>query len=134
MRLVVVALSVAALLTAPSAALAATGNFTAKLKAPNHTPIANSYWPITINVTKGKTKLSGNVNYQFLFGGQVVSKQKGHAFKNGVFTDRLCFPSSAEGHALKLGIVVKTSYGSKTLYWTLTTKSGKVTSPCKATM
>jgi hypothetical protein len=129
-----IALSLAALFALPTAALAARGNFTATLKAPNHAPIANNYWPITINVSKGTTKLNGSVNYQFLFGGQVVSNQKGHAFKNGVFTDRLCFPARSEGQPLKLGIVVTTSYGSKTLYWALKTKAGKVTSRCKSTM
>jgi hypothetical protein len=131
-RLALIALSVAALITVPATALAASGSFTAKLKAPTHTPVANSYWAITINVTKGTTKLNGNVNYEFLSGGTVVSHQKGHAFKSGVFTDRLCFPPAAEGHPLKLGMVVTTKYGSQTLYWTVTTKAGKVTSPCKS--
>lgn len=128
-RFALIALSLAALFAMPSAALAA-GSFTATLKAPSHTPIAKSSWAITINVSKGTTKLNGNVNYEFLFGGQVVSRQKGHAFKNGVFTDKLCFPPKSENQPLKLGMVVTTKYGSKTLYWNVQTKAGKVTSPC----
>lgn len=128
-RFALIALGLAALFATPAAALAA-GNFTAILKAPSHTPIAKSSWAITINVTKGTAKLNGDVNYEFLFGGQVVSHQKGHTFKNGVFTDKLCFPPKSENQPLKLGMVVTTKYGSKTLYWNVETKAGKVTSPC----
>jgi hypothetical protein len=105
----------------PAAALAG-GSFTVKAHFPNHTPIANKKWPITIDVTKGKTQLSGSVKYQFLLGPTVVSTQPGHKFTKGVYTDKLTFPSDAIGQALTLGVVVTTKYGSKTIDWTVDTK------------
>jgi len=130
LRAALIALATVALLAVPTAAVAG-GSFTAKFSA-NHTPIAGSYWYVAMTVNKGNAKLNGSVNYEFLSGGQVVSHQKGHAFKGGIFKDRLCFPALAVGHPLKLGIVVTTRYGAKTLYWAVTTKQGKVTSPCKS--
>ena len=131
LRAALLATAAAALLAAaPSAALAA--GITAKVSGRDHAPIANSYYTLRLKVTKGTTKLSGNVNYEFLLGTQVVSKQKGHAFKNGLYTDRMCFPPAAVGHPLTLGIVVTTNQGKATVDWRIKTRTGKVTDRCKA--
>ena len=113
--------AVLAALMFPAGALAG-GAFTVKAHFPNHTPIANQKWWITLDVTKGKTKLSGSVHYQFLFSGSVVSTQPGHKFKNGVYKDGLKFTSPAVGQQLTLAVIVTTKYGTKTIDWTVTTK------------
>jgi hypothetical protein len=118
--LILAAVSVALAVAIPSAASAAA--FTAHLEAPNHTPIANKKWWITVTATKGRTKLSGSVSYRFLFDGQVVGSKPGRSFKDGVCKDWLLFPGDAEGHAITLQVVVKTRYGTDYIDWAVTTK------------
>jgi hypothetical protein len=108
-------------LVVPASASAAA--FTAHLKAPNHTPTANKLWPITVTATRGQTKLSGSVNYEFLYDGSVVSHQAGHSFKGGVYHDTLKFPSDAVGYPLTLRVIVKTRYGTVDLDWAVKTKA-----------
>ncbi|MHB8690521.1 MAG: hypothetical protein ACYDHH_04690 [Solirubrobacteraceae bacterium] len=104
-----------AALALPGAALA--GGFTAQLSAPTHTPKVGSE-PITVTATRGKQKLSGTVNYHFLFNGQVVSSQPGHSFSNGVFHDKLLWPNAAIGHRITLQVIVQTKYGTDYIdYW-----------------
>ena len=102
--------------------LASAASFSAVLHAPNHSPIENKKWWITVDVTRGSTKLSGDVNYEFLFSGAIVSHQPGHKFKNGLYKDSLIFPAEAVGKPLTLRIVVKTKYGTKDLNWNVMTK------------
>ncbi|HEX3804983.1 MAG TPA: hypothetical protein VHV75_19310 [Solirubrobacteraceae bacterium] len=116
-RVTSLALALIAALMLPASALAASFKLTPHIA--NHTPIINKKWPITVDVTKGKTKLSGSVTYQFLFSGSVVSTQKGHSFKNGVYKDSLDFPANALGQALTLRIVVKTKDGTEHIDWTV---------------
>ncbi|HWF74684.1 MAG TPA: hypothetical protein VG186_15145 [Solirubrobacteraceae bacterium] len=104
-------------LALPASAMAAP--FTSSLKAPNHSPTAGKKWYITVTATHGKSKLSGNVNYQFLFGSAVVSNQKGHSFHGGVFHDWLLFPKKSVGYSLTLRVVVKTSFGTVDLPWAI---------------
>jgi hypothetical protein len=108
------------LLALPASASAAP--FRAILHAPNHTPKANTKWWITVDVTRGTTKLSGTVRYQFVFGGHVVSKQPGHSFTDGLYRDDLVFPPSSVGISLTLQTIVKTKYGTVTLPWAVNTK------------
>jgi hypothetical protein len=103
-------------------ALASAASFSAVLHAPNHSPVENQKWWITVDVTHGSTKLSGDVNYEFLFSGTVVSHQPGHKFTKGLYKDDLIFPAEAVGKPLTLRIVVKTKYGTKYLNWNVTTK------------
>lgn len=111
----VVMAAVALGLAIPVAASAAA--FTAHLTAPNHQPIANKRWPITVTVTRGRAKLSGSVRYEFAFNGQVVSHQPGHKFTGGVYRDKLLFPKKAVGYTLSLRVIVTTSYGTVDLPW-----------------
>lgn len=113
-------LALIAALALPAAALAASFKLTPHIA--NHAPIVNKKWPITVDVTKGTTKLSGSVTYQFLFSGSVVSTQKGHSFKDGVYKDSLDFPSNSLGQKLTLRIVVKTKNGTEHLDWAITPK------------
>lgn len=110
-----------AALAFPATALAA--SFTVKAHFPNHTPIANVKWWITLDVTKGKTKLSGSVKYQFLFDGSVVSTQPGKKFKHGYYRDGLTFTSPAVGQPLTLVVEVTTKYGTKDVKWAVTTQA-----------
>ena len=102
-------------LAVPSTASAAA--FTTHLTAPNHTPTANKAWPIKITVTRGRSKLSGSVRYEFLYNGSVVSHQPGYSFKGGVYHDKLMFPSEAVGYPLTLRIIVTTKDGTVDINW-----------------
>ncbi len=102
-------------LAVPASASAAA--FSIRLHAPNHSPTAGRRWPITLDVRRGRAKLSGRVRYQFLFDGQLVAQRPGYPFKHGVYRDRLLFPSSAVGHPLILRIVVSTRYGTIDVDW-----------------
>ncbi|HEX4010697.1 MAG TPA: hypothetical protein VHX62_11835 [Solirubrobacteraceae bacterium] len=115
------ALVVAAALALPASALAA--GFTAQLSAPNHRPIANKKWPITVKATRGTTQLAGTVSYRFLSYGTIVHTAKGGSFKHGVFHDTLVWPGEAVGHPLSLQVVVKTRYGTDYLSWWIQVRS-----------
>jgi hypothetical protein len=104
-----------ATLALPGIALA--GGFTAQLSAPTHTPKVGAE-RITVTATRGNQKLSGNVSYHFLFGGQVVSRQPGRSFSNGVCHDKLLWPKAAIGHRITLQVIVQTKYGTDYIdYW-----------------
>jgi hypothetical protein len=120
LRRLAVGLVAVAALAVPAGASAA--SFTAKLSEPSHTPSVGGQ-KISVTVTKGKTKLSGSVNYKFLFDGQTVSTQKGHSFKNGLFTDTLLWPKEAIGHKITLDVVVTTKYGTENLDWWIQVKA-----------
>jgi len=111
---------VVAALALPATALA--GGFTAHLTAPNHEPIANKKWPITVTATRGSTKLSGTVRYRFLSDGTVVSSKPGGSFRHGVYRDTLVWPAEAIGHPLSLQVVVTTRYGTDYLPWWIQVK------------
>jgi hypothetical protein len=108
-------LLIALALAVPS--VAAASGFTAKLYAPTHTPkVGNER--ITVTVTRGTQKLSGSVNYHFLFDGQVVKEEPGHSFKGGVYHDTLQWPKDAVGHRITLQVVINTRYGTDYIdYW-----------------
>jgi hypothetical protein len=97
--------------------------FTARLLGtPTHQPRVGR-WPITVTATRGRQKLSGSVSYQFLYQGQVVSRQPGRSFRNGVCHDTLLWPKRAVGHTITLRIVVKTRYGTDYLNWWIKVRS-----------
>ena len=112
----------AALALAISAAPALAASFTAKISLPTHTPTVGDE-KITVTATRGSQKLSGSVRYQFLFEGQLVSKQPGGTFKNGVYHDKLIWPAEAVGHKITLQVVVKTKYGTDDLDWWIQVQS-----------
>jgi hypothetical protein len=119
-RTTVAAAAGVAALAFPAAALA--GTFTVSAHFPNHTPVANKKWPIVLDVSKGKSKLSGSVKYEFELGPMVVSHQPGHKFTGGVYKDNLTFPSDAVGQGLTLVVLVTTKDGTKSIDWAVTTK------------
>ncbi|HTW11475.1 MAG TPA: hypothetical protein VME01_01925 [Solirubrobacteraceae bacterium] len=111
-------------LALPASALA--GGITVVGHFPNHTPVVNKPWKVTVDVTKGKTKLSGTVYYEFLLGSVVVGTKKDtggtYRFKNGVWKNTMTFPPDAVGNQLTLAIFVSTKDGSKELKWTVDPK------------
>jgi len=115
-RLVLLIATALALALAPPASAA---SFTAHLHAHDHAPKVNQPWPITVTATRGKTKLSGSVKYQFLFQGQVVSRQPGGKFRHGVYRDKLTFPGESVGYKLTLRVLVTTKYGTEHLDWSV---------------
>ena len=119
-HLAAAALAATATLAMPATAMASTFKLTPHIA--NHTPIVKRLWPITIDVTKGTTKLSGSVKYEFLFGNMVVGHQPGHKFTKGVYKDTLTFTSPSIGQHLTLRILVKTKYGTEHLDWKVTPK------------
>jgi hypothetical protein len=93
------------------------------LRAPNHTPTANKKWPYSVTVTDAAGKpLSGTVDIEFVFGGQVVGHDTPptHPVKNGRWHDLLTFPPAAIGQPLTFRAVVRTQDGSITLDWPVT--------------
>lgn len=107
----IVVLGVTALSQSPSAS-GRKAPFVAKLSAPGHHPKANKPWPITITAkTYSGKKLSGRVQYEFVFNGQVVSRQSNYRFKNGIFRDTITWPKRSVGINLVFRPVITTRRG-----------------------
>jgi hypothetical protein len=71
-RLTVMLIALAAMLVPAASAQAAP--FVAKLKAPSHSPKANTFWPITVTArTSSGRALRATATYQFVYNGQVVA-------------------------------------------------------------
>jgi hypothetical protein len=97
----------------------------ASLVGANHKPIVGKDWPYSVHVTDASGKpLSGTVDIEFTFGGQVVGHDSPptHPVKNGLWHDTLTFPAASAGQPLSLQAVVHTSTGSVTLGWPVTVK------------
>lgn len=110
-----------ALLAIPAVALAS--SFSVHATFPKSQPVAGKPWPIELKVTKGKTKLSGSVKYKFVIPGVYSTTRKGHKFKNGMYKDKLTFPSSSVGITIDLHVLVTTKYGTESVVHKVTTKS-----------
>ena len=93
------------------------------LRAKNHAPQVNKSWSYAVRVTNAAGQpLSGTVDIQFVFGGQVVGRDTPptHPVKNGTWHDSLKFPAPAIGMALTFRAVVHTALGSVILDWPVT--------------
>lgn len=115
-------------LALPASALAS--RFTIKAHIANHTPVVNKKWPVELTITRGKTKLSGTVVYEFMFDGSVVATRPKHGaykFKNGVYRDEMVFTKDSVGEPITLRFVVKTKYGTEHLDWAIHAKAGATT-------
>jgi hypothetical protein len=100
-----------------------TGPVRGALHGANHTPSANRYWSYSVRVTDaGGHPLSGTVEIEFVFGGQVVGRDTPptHPVKNGHWQDKLKFPPTAVGAPLTFRAVVHTQAGTITLDWPIT--------------
>jgi hypothetical protein len=94
----------------------------ATLTAENHAPIVNHPWPYSVSVTDARgTPVSGTVEIEFLFSGQVVGRDTppSHPITDGRWHDNLKFPPQAVGVPLIVQAVVHTRVGSATLDWSV---------------
>lgn len=128
-------------LVAPAAAGGA-GSFVAHLSAPNHRPLANKLWPITVTAKTASGKpLRAVAWYEFYFSGQRVAlahptpktpcdaktdtRPMPVAF-TGTLKDRLLWPPRSEGIPLTLRVVVKVKgRGVKKLDWKVVTRKSR---------
>lgn len=115
MRRTVLPVLVAGALLVPVAPASA-ASFKAHLKAPGHHPKAGKHWTIKVTVkSRSGKRLRASAYYQFVFHGQVVSKQypsphrpprdKPWHFK-GHYRDPVVWPARAVGYPLKFRVVV----------------------------
>jgi hypothetical protein len=96
------------------------GPVRASLAAANHAPRQGKEWPYRVRVSDAAGRpLSGTVEIQFVFGGQVVGRDtpRTHPVTHGTWHDRLVFPPASVGQPLTVRAVVHTSQGSVTLDW-----------------
>jgi hypothetical protein len=68
--------------------------------------------------------LSGTVEIEFVFGGQVVGRDTPptHPIKHGRWQDKLKFPPTAVGEPLTFRAVVHAQPGTVTLDWPITVR------------
>jgi hypothetical protein len=95
------------------------------LHGKGHAPRINRAWSYSVRVTDaGGHPLSGTVDIQFAFGGQVVGRDTPptHPVVNGRWHDTLKFPAAAVGMPLTFQAVVHTRLGSITLDWPVTVR------------
>lgn len=86
------------------------GGVTATLHASTHTPKVNRPWPLHFTVTRGGALVKAVVEYEYLFGGQVVAHRSHYIF-TGHFSDVFRWPSTAVGYPLTFRAVI-TSKGA----------------------
>jgi len=103
--------------TSPSPA---TGQIEARFTGESHSPKANKSWSYTVSARDAHGHpLSGSVQTEFTFAGQVVGRETPpvHQLTNGVLRDVVTFPSTAIGQPLAVQVVIHTGAGTKTLTW-----------------
>jgi hypothetical protein len=86
------------------------GGVTATLHASTHTPTVDHPWPLHLTVTHGGALVKAIVEYEYLFGGQVVAHRSHYTF-TGHFSDVFRWPSTAVGYPLTFRAVI-TSEGA----------------------
>jgi hypothetical protein len=103
-----------------------TGPVRASLHAESHAPVQGRNWAYAVRVSNAAGRpLSGSVEIQFVFGGQVVGRDTppSHPVRRGSWHDRIIFPPAAVGQPLTFRAVVHTSLGSVTLDWPIKVRS-----------
>jgi hypothetical protein len=96
------------------------GGLRATLHAPDHTPKAGMFWHYSVRASGSNGKpVSGTVETQFAFGGQVVGRESppSHPLTRGRLNDKVTFPARAVGLPLTFRVVVHTHLGTITLDW-----------------
>ena len=78
----------------------------ATMHAGTHSPRVGQPWPVRFTVTRGGSGVVASVGYEFLFGGQVVTRRSHYTFR-GHFSDIVEWPASAVGYPLTLRTVVR---------------------------
>lgn len=102
-----------------------TGPVHGTLHGENHAPRVNRDWRYSVAVSDASGHpLSGTVDIEFAFGGQVVGRDTPptHTVTNGRWHDTLKFPATAVDMPLTFRAVVHTRLGSITLDWPVTVR------------
>jgi Special lobe-specific silk protein SSP160 len=97
-----------------------TGPVRATLRGANHDPLVKAPWHYSVTATDAAGHpLSGTVDVQFVFGGQVVGRDTPptHPLTNGHWHDNLNFPAQSIGIPLTFQVVAHTPDGTVTLNW-----------------
>lgn len=101
------------------------GGMRAALHGENHAPTANKLWHYSVAAIDSSGRpLSGTVDTEFAFGGQVVGRESPptHPLSNGRLDDSVTFPARSLGIPLTFRVVVHTKLGSVTLDWPVKVK------------
>jgi hypothetical protein len=99
--------------TAAATSADAPPRLVAVLHAAGHHPHVGNF-PITLTLTRAGHPVAGHVSYEFLFGGQVVSRQPvGMESPNfvGTFHDTLIWPANSVGYPITVRVLITTPYG-----------------------
>jgi hypothetical protein len=99
---------------------ASAGGMRASLHGQGHAPTAGKLWHYSVLATDpGGRALSGKVDTEFVFSGQVVGRESPptHPLTNGRLDDKVTFPAQSVGIPLTFRVVVHTSAGTVTLNW-----------------
>lgn len=114
------ALAVAAAAALGAAPTAGAAPFVAHLSVPGHHPRAGHRWPVTVTAHSHRgAPLAGRVDYEYLYGGRIVSRQPGGRLRRGRWHDAaFTWPARSIGYRLTLRAVVRTRLGVVRLpYW-----------------
>lgn len=84
---------------------ATAGAVTATMRAQTHRPKAGSHWVVSFTVMRAGSPARASVEYEYLFGGQVVAHRSHYVFV-GHFTDVWTWPASATGYPLTVRAVI----------------------------
>lgn len=127
MRIFAVVVTALALAVGASSANAA--NFVARLHAPNHHPTAGKLWWITVSARSPSGRaMRASAYYQFLYNGQVVSKQypNPHSLRHaprrpysftGRYRDSILWPKRSIGIPLTFRVVIRVGRTTKHVDW-----------------
>jgi hypothetical protein len=85
--------------------LAVASGVRASLRASTHAPKVERPWPIHFTVTRAGRPARATLEYEYLFGGQVVAHRSHYTF-TGRFSDLFKWPSSAVGYPLTFRAVI----------------------------
>lgn len=97
-------------------------SFKATLVAPNHHPVVNEKWPITVKVTSLSGKpIAATLQMNVLFAGARVGQVDNGKIYHfvGRHHEIITWPATAVGHQLTLQAVVKVKGKTKTILWPL---------------
>lgn len=94
--------------------------FNATLVAPNHHPVVNEGWPITVKVTNLSGKpIAARLQMIILFEGAKVGQvDDGKVYRiTGRHHEIITWPEAAVGHQLTFQVVIKAKGMTKKLLW-----------------
>ena len=91
----------------PGVVSATAGDVRATMRAGTHQPRVGAPWPVHFEVTAAGQPAKASVEYEFVFGAQVVAHRSHYTF-TGHFSDIVLWPSSAVGYPLTFRAAITT--------------------------